>query len=235
MKSKNMVVARWIAMAALPLILLVILSQVAQQRRVEAATNELFELLAKHIVTHNDPVPIHQVKQLLQRDADVKKRDSQGSNALHHAAFHGPSVIQIILDHGADVNTQNNEGFTPLIGAIINYDSNSVRLLLSKGANPNLHWCIITPQGSRWTRTALSLALGMTRSSMRRSNREVEVPALRAISKMLKAAGAREWEQISVATSTTHPFLYVSIPALLRAAVRVPLCADSPHPTLTRS
>jgi hypothetical protein len=50
-----MVVARWIAMAALPLILLVILSQVAQQRRVEAATNELFELLAKHIVTHNGP------------------------------------------------------------------------------------------------------------------------------------------------------------------------------------
>jgi len=77
--------AKWVVIATLPFVLLVTLSRVAQQRRATAATNELFELWGKHSVTHNGPVPIHEVEQLLNQGAEVKKRDTQGRDALHYA------------------------------------------------------------------------------------------------------------------------------------------------------
>ncbi len=197
MKNKKVAVAKWVAITVLPLVLLVVLSRLAQQRRAEAATNELFKLWDKHVGEDNGPVPIHQVEQLLRQGADVKKRDINGRDALHYAAYHGASMIQLVFDYGADVNTQDEDGFTPLMGAIWlgEDDSEGVRLLLRRGTNPNLVWHLILRDGSHRRVTALAMARQGEKIAMRESNRAKRLPAIRDIIQMLKAAGARELDQ----------------------------------------
>jgi len=46
--------------------------------------------------------------------------------------------IKILLDFGADVNTQNELGFTPLHSAASDAQYDRVKLLLEQGANPNI-------------------------------------------------------------------------------------------------
>jgi ankyrin repeat protein/mono/diheme cytochrome c family protein len=66
----------------------------------------------------------------------VKGKDAGGSTPLHHAAGYGPiGNLQLLINHGADVNAKNRRRSTPLHWAI--QDEAKVRLLLSKGADVN--------------------------------------------------------------------------------------------------
>src|SRR5215475_3008992 len=66
----------------------------------------------------------------------IRGKDAGGSTALHHAAGFGPlDNLQSLIDRGADVNSKNRRGSTPLHWAI--HDEAKVRLLLAKGANVN--------------------------------------------------------------------------------------------------
>jgi ankyrin repeat protein len=62
-------------------------------------------------------------------------------SALHDAVRNGdPKTIQMLLDKGADVNSKDKFGFTPLDTAVGKFESNPeiVKLLLEKGAKPGL-------------------------------------------------------------------------------------------------
>ena len=47
-------------------------------------------------------------------------------------------VIEELIRHGADVNTQNKEGMTPLIVASYNHQHDAVKFFLGAGADLNI-------------------------------------------------------------------------------------------------
>lgn len=61
------------------------------------------------------------VKSLLASGADVKIIDTAGWNVLHWSAFHGfEQIVEILIEHGADVNAENVHSATALHTATYN-------------------------------------------------------------------------------------------------------------------
>ncbi|MGH0155779.1 UNVERIFIED_CONTAM: hypothetical protein FKN15_030137 [Acipenser sinensis] len=70
---------------------------------------------------------------------DVNHRDNAGYCALHEACARGwLSIVQYLLEYGADVNCSAQDGTRPLHDAVENDNLDIVRLLLSYGADPTL-------------------------------------------------------------------------------------------------
>ncbi len=82
----------------------------------------------------------HQVALLLlAHDTDVKVVQGDGSTPLDGAAFAKDlPVLRTLLFEGANINAQNNEGWTALMWATYSNSDEGVKVLLSAGANPNL-------------------------------------------------------------------------------------------------
>ncbi len=85
---------------------------------------------------------LDKVYQYLAGDAEISGKDGKGRTALIQAAnSESPNAVQIIellLDAGSDINAADNKGNTALILAAKKGNSQAVRLLLSKDANPEL-------------------------------------------------------------------------------------------------
>lgn len=70
--------------------------------------------------------------------ATLVSADDRGCTALHLAAKNGQHrVVQILLQHNADVDLPNSSGWTPLHLAALNGYDTVVRILLQQGADPN--------------------------------------------------------------------------------------------------
>jgi len=109
------------------------------------ATEKLFALIGTIISTEigekETPVTIRTTTELITRyGADVNARNQLGETPLIMAARNGHiEKIKVLLDHGADINSQGSEdGKTALIWAAHMNDADMTKLLLDKGANPNL-------------------------------------------------------------------------------------------------
>ncbi|KAH8987328.1 ankyrin repeat-containing domain protein [Lactarius akahatsu] len=80
---------------------------------------------------------------LLERGVDVNALDEHQNTPLHSAAFRGVlEIVKVLLDHGAIVDAENDEGKTPfnlvLRGDFGDYDRVGIaRLLLERGADVN--------------------------------------------------------------------------------------------------
>lgn len=73
------------------------------------------------------------VRLLVGAGAKVDARDDKGNTALIKNAF-SPGIAAVLLQHGADINASNNEGWTPLFSAS---SADLTRFLLQHGANIN--------------------------------------------------------------------------------------------------
>ena len=64
------------------------------------------------------------------------RRGVFGYTPLHESVSNGrPKVLQLLLDHGADVNCRANGGYTPLHLAAFTGHTDCVRVLLENSAN----------------------------------------------------------------------------------------------------
>jgi peptidoglycan/LPS O-acetylase OafA/YrhL len=77
------------------------------------------------------------IKQRLALTADLNATDSKfGVTPLDWAALRGDvETLQLLIDHGADVNARNKDGSTALHGAAFLGRTSAVKLLLEKGAD----------------------------------------------------------------------------------------------------
>lgn len=73
------------------------------------------------------------------RVCEVNHRDYAGYCALHEACARGwGSIVQHLLEHGADINCSAQDGTRPIHDAVENDHLEVVRVLLSYGADPTL-------------------------------------------------------------------------------------------------
>lgn len=126
-----------------------------QQAPSDILTDEMFHLLPSHqealhlaIYWNLD----HIVKKLLETGSSISVIDTQKQTSLHLACSNNnfAAAEQLIL-HGADINAQDIQGWTPLIHSAMIGNLDLVRLLTSIGVNhliwsklgwTALHWAI---------------------------------------------------------------------------------------------
>ena len=181
MKNKASV-AKWFALAVVPLSLTAVLANVAQHRRAEIATRQLSALTP---TTHNS-LKASALRELIAHGANVNVRGRDGFTPLHHAAYYDTDNAQVLLDRGADINARQRSGETPLFIAVSRANVKTVRLLLGRGADANLP----LQESDGTTYTPLNFAMQM-------SDFGHEAPKdfnarTSEIIQLLKAAGAKE-------------------------------------------
>jgi ankyrin repeat protein len=103
------------------------------------------------------------VRSMIERDPTLAgQADSFGMTPLHAAAAQGRTqVVQLLLDHKADVNAKAQGGLTPLLSAVAADQADVVALLVERGADVSVR----APDG----KTAIELA------KARGSNRIIEL------------------------------------------------------------
>jgi ankyrin repeat protein len=75
------------------------------------------------------------VVELIDRGADVNKKDNFGYTPLIQAAWRGHTdIATLLIEGGADVNTKDNFGYTALIQATVKGHTDIIKLLRAHGA-----------------------------------------------------------------------------------------------------
>jgi len=93
------------------------------------------------------------LKYLIQCNADINaKSRSEKTPLMNAAANEFYYITQTLLENGAEINAQDKNGLTALMMAVQKYHNiNVVKLLIEKGADPNL-------KDFRYAKTALEMA-----------------------------------------------------------------------------
>jgi ankyrin repeat protein len=94
------------------------------------------------LLTATETGDLAQMRRLLAQGANLNTRTPQGWTSLHVAAIGGdPTVVELLLQHGADVHALSNTGNTPLYQATAFGGRKVViDLLLAYGARPDTAW-----------------------------------------------------------------------------------------------
>jgi ankyrin repeat protein len=74
------------------------------------------------------------IKLLLRYGANIEKRSNIREVALHYAAYGHPEATKVLLEAGANPNSSNGGGLTPIARAVLSYDLACAKLLLQHGA-----------------------------------------------------------------------------------------------------
>ena len=90
-----------------------------------------------HYAVSSGDIAITQL--LVAANADVNSREMNGVSVLHMAANleEGTPIIDLLLSHGASLDSGDNEGFRALHRAVHNKNLGNLQLLLDRGANIN--------------------------------------------------------------------------------------------------
>ncbi|KAJ8688199.1 hypothetical protein QAD02_023994 [Eretmocerus hayati] len=95
-----------------------------------------------HYAASNSSRPATLEFLLNSKQFDVHETNCSGSTALHVAAdWDHPEAIATLLEHGANPNTKNHDGESPLLITIRDGRPWSTELLLSYGADLNVRTC----------------------------------------------------------------------------------------------
>jgi hypothetical protein len=93
---------------------------------------------------------VEEVRALLKAGADVNSKNK----ALLAAAYGGDyiEIVKLLLDNGADVNSAIN-GDPPLVIATINRRTNTIKLLISKGADLDVALAVCEGNAVKWPKS----------------------------------------------------------------------------------
>lgn len=109
-----------------------------------AAKKERSDFLLALGMVETDPLIETNEIQYNRFKLSINAKNKEGNTALHHAASINTTLIEdlknvrLLVENGADVNVQNDQGETPLHLAVMNCDEELVSYLLSVGANAYL-------------------------------------------------------------------------------------------------
>lgn len=80
------------------------------------------------------------VKQHISAGSDLNEKDPFGGSSplITAAVFNKPEMAKLLIDAGADINFQNNDGSTALISAAFFGRPEIVKMLLDKGADKTI-------------------------------------------------------------------------------------------------
>lgn len=82
--------------------------------------------------------PVRAAYLLEKKHAAIDGLDLQGEAPLHHAiTMNSPSMVKFLIDHGANVNQRDRDGWTPLMTAAWVDDAEDAKLLLAHKADPD--------------------------------------------------------------------------------------------------
>ena len=101
---------------------------------------KLFSLLSKYVSTDEEKDNIFEgVKNLLTQNINIKyKEDTHGQNFLHLAASKDDTrIIELLIEAGADVDSRDKIGKTPICIAIVAGHTEIVKKLIEKNARPD--------------------------------------------------------------------------------------------------
>jgi ankyrin repeat protein len=97
-----------------------------------SSNNHADPIMLLHTSTRSDAVNTHQV------NADATKDNGYTPLVLAVLAANHNKMIQLLIEHGADVNARGITGTTPLFWAVLRGQKDDVKFLLDHGADPNL-------------------------------------------------------------------------------------------------
>jgi len=81
---------------------------------------------------------IDMVRLLIENGADVNAKEATDSTAIYMAADRSVGIVNLLLENGAEINVKNEDGFTPLMSAVVAENIDIVSLLLDNGADVNI-------------------------------------------------------------------------------------------------
>jgi ankyrin repeat protein len=114
--------------------------QKATASQVQAAVQAARELLLSGKVPPPDPNGQQQERNFNPEEVNPAQNSKGGLTALHHAVRQGHmGAASALLDGGADINQpMAGDGSTPLVMAAINGQFDIAKMLIDRGADPNL-------------------------------------------------------------------------------------------------
>jgi len=82
---------------------------------------------------------IQEVERLIEKGAEVNKKDKDGATPLAHAALNGYyRIAELLIANGADVDARDNQNASPLFYAAAKGYAAAAKILIENGANVNL-------------------------------------------------------------------------------------------------
>jgi quinoprotein dehydrogenase-associated probable ABC transporter substrate-binding protein len=92
-------------------------------------------------ITADDQVRVGYL--LEKKNASVNKLNLQGESMLQQALIQAsPAMVAFLIQHGADVNMRDHDGWTPIMTAAYNDGADNIKVLAAHGADPN----VMSPQ-----------------------------------------------------------------------------------------
>lgn len=93
--------------------------------------------------------------------AHLELRTSNGMTALHLALHASPRLVRLLIEKGADIEARTDVGYTPLTLAVTSGSYESMRVLISAGANANDYHQLIIPDSTMLSTVSPVLSGGL--------------------------------------------------------------------------